>query len=110
MKVITTAQEIITKIEESKSGFPTEILIAESLITVEKNGHQVKFRLREVEPQAKKQHIDIMKTVTGDKKYSAKQQSELDNHGRPFTLEDLSAEEFGELNELCEEIRNHFTK
>ncbi|HFI0256448.1 TPA: hypothetical protein ACGOVD_001117 [Streptococcus suis] len=110
MKIITTTQEIINKIESSDSGLPIVVLITEALAEVEKEGKVVKFRLREFDDKAKKHHLKIMKTISEGGDYNMTTQEELDNFGREFTLLDLTKDEIAELNDFYNEIINHFKK
>lgn len=108
MKIITTSQEIINKVESSDSGLPIAVLVTEALVEVEKDGKVVKFRLREFDNNAKKAHLKIMKTISGNRNYSQEEQDKLDNLGRAFTLNDLSDKERTELNSLYNEVFDYF--
>ncbi|HEM3492595.1 TPA: hypothetical protein U1B14_002021 [Streptococcus suis] len=110
MKIITTSQEIISKIESSTSGFPLSLRIAEALVEVEKDGNVVKFRMRELDDRAKKEHVKLMKVIADNDSYSVADQERLDNFGRAFTLSDLTNNEMAELNDFYNEIINHFKK
>lgn len=108
MKIITTSQEIIAKIESSTSGLPLSILITEALVEVEKEGNVVKFRMREFDDTAKKEHVKLMKAIADNDSYSVADQEKLDNFGRAFTLSDLTYEEVTELNNFYNEVVSHF--
>lgn len=64
MKIITTSQEIISRIEDAlvrqaSYGITVKSYIAEALIEIEHDGQVQKFRLREFSNAAKKEHAKI---------------------------------------------------
>jgi ABC-type oligopeptide transport system substrate-binding subunit len=113
MHITTTAKDIIEKIEEAmvrqaSYNIPIEMYIAESLLEITKDGKTVEFRLREFDKKSKKAHLNLMKAISNNANYDEKVDFELDNFGRPFTVKDMTEEEFSEGNTLANEVIDYF--
>ena len=113
MKIITTSQEIISRIEDAlvrqdSYGITVKSYIAEALIEIEHDGQVQKFRLREFSNDAKKEHTKILKELSGNKDFDTDTLQSLDDFGRAFTVKDFTTEDFNKANALLKEVATHF--
>ncbi|MCK1200332.1 hypothetical protein MXZ33_06010 [Streptococcus uberis] len=110
MKILTNAQELISRIEDAKDGLPLWMLISESLIEIEKDGKKQKYRLREFNEKLQEAYIEMRKTVLNKKRYTKIDQFELDNFERKIPVSDLTEDEVSELEKLANEVFGRYSK
>ena len=113
MKIITTSEDIIGRIEDAlvrqaNYGIHVKSYIAEALIEIEHDGQIQKFRLREFSNNAKKEHTKLLKELSGNKDFDTDTLQSLDDFGRAFTIKDFTTEDFKKANALLKEVATHF--
>lgn len=113
MEIITTSKDIIAQIEDAlvrqaNYGIHIKSYIAEALIEIENDGQTQKFRLREFSNDAKRNTLNSLKELSGNKDFDTDTLQSLDDFGRAFTVKDFTTEDFNKANALLKEVATHF--